>query len=95
MLAEAVPISWGPDHGAAIEYAHDLFRWFAAGWDVNADLPAVDRISTSWSKPSSPMGKRASPTWASVQIGDSTPQFLDEAAGGLLAKLRAAEPASS
>jgi len=34
-----IPISWGPDREAAIERAHDQFRWFAGGWKVNADLP--------------------------------------------------------
>ncbi len=34
-----LPICWGPDKGAAIEKAHDQFRWFAGGWQVNADLP--------------------------------------------------------
>jgi hypothetical protein len=26
---------------AAIERAHDQFRWFGAGWSVNADLPTT------------------------------------------------------
>lgn len=34
-----VPISWDPDRDAAIERAHDQFRWFGGGWAVNADLP--------------------------------------------------------
>ena len=34
-----VPICWGPDRDAAIETAHEQFRWFAGGWAVNADLP--------------------------------------------------------
>jgi G6PDH family F420-dependent oxidoreductase len=34
-----VPICWGPDKNAAIELAHDQFRWFAGGWAVNSDLP--------------------------------------------------------
>lgn len=34
-----IPISWDPDRDAAIERAHDQFRWFAGGWSVNADLP--------------------------------------------------------
>ena len=34
-----VPISWDPDQDAAIERAHDQFRWFGGGWAVNADLP--------------------------------------------------------
>lgn len=34
-----VPICWGPDRDAAIELAHDQFRWFAGGWPVNSELP--------------------------------------------------------
>ena len=34
-----IPISWDPDPDAAIERAHDQFRWFGGGWAVNADLP--------------------------------------------------------
>jgi G6PDH family F420-dependent oxidoreductase len=34
-----IPISWDPDRDAAIERAHDQFRWFGGGWKVNADLP--------------------------------------------------------
>ena len=34
-----IPICWDPDRDAAIERAHDQFRWFAGGWSVNADLP--------------------------------------------------------
>jgi len=34
-----VPVCWGPDKSAAVERAHELFRWFGGGWQVNADLP--------------------------------------------------------
>ena len=34
-----VPICWGRDKAAAVTRAHELFRWFGGGWDVNADLP--------------------------------------------------------
>ncbi|TDN92071.1 TIGR03557 family F420-dependent LLM class oxidoreductase [Microbacterium sp. BK668] len=34
-----VPICWDPDRDAAIERAHDQFRWFAGGWAVNSELP--------------------------------------------------------
>ena len=34
-----IPICWDPDEDAAIERAHDQFRWFGGGWSVNADLP--------------------------------------------------------
>jgi G6PDH family F420-dependent oxidoreductase len=34
-----IPICWGPSKKAAVERAHELFRWFGGGWSVNADLP--------------------------------------------------------
>jgi G6PDH family F420-dependent oxidoreductase len=34
-----VPVCWDPDRVAAVERAHDQFRWFGGGWAVNADLP--------------------------------------------------------
>ncbi|MHA3704628.1 TIGR03557 family F420-dependent LLM class oxidoreductase [Jatrophihabitans sp. YIM 134969] len=34
-----IPVCWGPDKDAAVKRAHELFRWFGAGWHVNADLP--------------------------------------------------------
>jgi G6PDH family F420-dependent oxidoreductase len=34
-----VPICWDPSRDAAIERAHDQFRWFGGGWKVNAELP--------------------------------------------------------
>lgn len=37
-----VPISWDPaSSDAAVDRAHDQFRWFAGGWAVNADLPTT------------------------------------------------------
>jgi G6PDH family F420-dependent oxidoreductase len=36
-----IPICWDPDEQAAVERAHDQFRWFAGGWSVNADLPTT------------------------------------------------------
>lgn len=36
-----IPICWDPDEKAAVERAHDQFRWFAGGWAVNADLPTT------------------------------------------------------
>ncbi|MFJ7159928.1 LLM class F420-dependent oxidoreductase [Streptomyces sp. NPDC101118] len=32
-------LSYDPDHDAAVARAHDQFRWSAAGWEVNAELP--------------------------------------------------------
>lgn len=34
-----IPICWGRDRDAAVQKAHEQFRWFAGGWAVNADLP--------------------------------------------------------
>ncbi len=34
-----LPVCWGPDRDAAVERAHELFRWFGGGWKVNAELP--------------------------------------------------------
>jgi G6PDH family F420-dependent oxidoreductase len=36
-----IPICWDPDEDAAIQRAHQQFRWFAGGWAVNADLPTT------------------------------------------------------
>lgn len=36
-----IPICWDPSKDAAIERAHEQFRWFAGGWAVNADLPTT------------------------------------------------------
>ncbi len=111
-----IPISWGPDRDAAVARAHDLFRWFGAGWDVNADLPtpAGFAAASQFVRPGDvadaigcgpdldELVETVKPYWeagftdiALVQIGDTTQQqFLDEAAGPLLTKLRAAAPAA-
>ena len=34
-----IPICWDPSEDAAVQRAHEQFRWFAGGWKVNADLP--------------------------------------------------------
>ncbi|WP_141014840.1 LLM class F420-dependent oxidoreductase [Nocardioides sambongensis] len=34
-----IPICWDPDPEAARRRAHEQFRWFGGGWQVNADLP--------------------------------------------------------
>ena len=36
-----IPVCWDFDRDAAVKRAHDQFRWFAGGWDVNADLPTT------------------------------------------------------
>jgi G6PDH family F420-dependent oxidoreductase len=34
-----IPVCWGADKDAAVQKAHEQFRWFAGGWKVNAELP--------------------------------------------------------
>jgi G6PDH family F420-dependent oxidoreductase len=36
-----LPISFDTDKDAAVDRAHELFRWFAGGWKVNAELPGT------------------------------------------------------
>ncbi|MDQ4133958.1 MAG: LLM class F420-dependent oxidoreductase [Actinomycetota bacterium] len=36
-----VPVCFDVDERAAVERAHDQFRWFAGGWKVNAELPGT------------------------------------------------------
>ncbi|MEP9394328.1 TIGR03557 family F420-dependent LLM class oxidoreductase [Gordonia sp. VNK1] len=36
-----IPICWDPDRDVAVARAHEQFRWFAGGWDVNANLPTT------------------------------------------------------
>jgi G6PDH family F420-dependent oxidoreductase len=109
-----LPISWDPDHDAAVERAHDQFRWFGLGWPVNANLPTTEAFdnATAFVRPedvaeSIPCGpdldaivEAASAFWeagftdlALHQIGDEKQEeFLSQAAGPLLEKLREAAP---
>jgi G6PDH family F420-dependent oxidoreductase len=109
-----IPICWDPDEDTAIKKAHEQFRWFGGGWQVNADLPTPAGFSgaTQFVRPedvagSIPCGpdldkivEAVSAYWkagftdiAMVQIGDEgQDRFLQEAAGPLLEKLRAAAP---
>lgn len=34
-----LPICWDPDEETAVRRAHEQFRWFSGGWEVNANLP--------------------------------------------------------
>ncbi|MEU4765258.1 LLM class F420-dependent oxidoreductase [Actinosynnema sp. NPDC023794] len=36
-----LPICWDPDRDAAVQRAHEQFRWFAGGWKVNSELPGT------------------------------------------------------
>ena len=107
-----IPICWDPDESAAVERAHEQFRWFAGGWAVNADLPTTAGFAgaTQFVRPEDvaeniPCGPdldkivdSVKDFWeagftdvALVQVGgDTQERFLEEAAGPLLEKLRAA-----
>lgn len=112
-----IPICWDPSEDAAVQRAHEQFRWFGGGWKVNADLPTPMGFSgaSQFVRPedvadSIPCGpdldavvEAVRPWWeagftdvALVQVGGEHQQaFLDEAAGPLLEKLRAASAASA
>jgi G6PDH family F420-dependent oxidoreductase len=34
-----IAVSYDPDRDAAVQRAHEQFRWFGLGWKVNTDLP--------------------------------------------------------
>jgi G6PDH family F420-dependent oxidoreductase len=109
-----IPICWDPDEKAAVERAHEQFRWFGGGWNVNADLPTTSGFASASQvvtlddvAESIPCGPdldkivdAVSAYWragftdvALVQVGDQGQErFLDEAAGPLLERLRAAAP---
>ncbi|RZS87336.1 G6PDH family F420-dependent oxidoreductase [Motilibacter rhizosphaerae] len=36
-----LPVSFGRDEDAAVQRAHDQFRWFGLTWKVNAELPGT------------------------------------------------------
>ncbi|HKO27681.1 MAG TPA: LLM class F420-dependent oxidoreductase [Solirubrobacteraceae bacterium] len=42
-----VAIAYDTNKDAAIERAHDQFRWFGLGWKVNADLPNPDSFESA------------------------------------------------
>ncbi|MBJ7359450.1 LLM class F420-dependent oxidoreductase [Nocardioides sp.] len=109
-----LPICWDPDEKAAVARAHEQFRWFGGGWDVNADLPTTAGFSAAsqFVRPDDVAGSipcgpdldaivaKVSEYWDAgftdicvVQVGDDgQDRFLEEAAGPLLEKLRAAAP---
>jgi G6PDH family F420-dependent oxidoreductase len=106
-----IPICWGRDKDTAVARAHELFRWFAGGWDVNADLPTPDGFAAAsqfvrkkdvaesiacgpdldeLAESFRPFLEAGFTDVALVQVGDEGQQeFLDDAAGPLLEKLRA------
>jgi len=48
-----LPVCWDPDRDAAVERAHEQFRWFGGGWLVNSELPtpAAFAAATRFVKP--------------------------------------------
>ena len=37
-----MPVCYDTDRDAAIARAHEQFRWFGGGWQVNSELPGPD-----------------------------------------------------
>jgi G6PDH family F420-dependent oxidoreductase len=69
-----IPICWDTDKDAAIERAHEQFRWFGGGWKVNAELPGTAAFAgaTQFVRPedvaeSIPCGPDVDPIVAAVQ----------------------------
>ncbi|RCW44597.1 G6PDH family F420-dependent oxidoreductase [Halopolyspora algeriensis] len=63
-----IPVCWDSDRQAAVQRAHEQFRWFAGGWKVNAELPgpASFAAATQFVRPedvaaSIPCGPEADP----------------------------------
>src|SRR5947209_7027013 len=42
-----IAICYDPDRDAAIQRAHEQFRWFGLGWKVNADLPNPESFAAA------------------------------------------------
>jgi G6PDH family F420-dependent oxidoreductase len=42
-----LPISWDRDKDKAVSRAHEQFRWFAGGWQVNAELPGPQAFAAA------------------------------------------------
>jgi G6PDH family F420-dependent oxidoreductase len=42
-----IAVAYDPDRDAAVERAHDQFRWFGLGWPVNTDLPAPSAFESA------------------------------------------------
>ena len=42
-----IAVSYDEDRDAAVERAHEQFRWFGLGWKVNADLPNPDAFDAA------------------------------------------------
>ncbi|MDX3074092.1 LLM class F420-dependent oxidoreductase [Streptomyces sp. MI02-7b] len=42
-----LPVCYDPDRGAAVQRAHEQFRWFGSGWKVNAELPGPPAFASA------------------------------------------------
>ena len=42
-----VAVSYDADRDAAVQRAHEQFRWFGLGWQVNADLPGPSSFASA------------------------------------------------
>ena len=42
-----IAVAYDTDRDAAVQRAHEQFRWFGLGWKVNADLPAPSSVEAA------------------------------------------------
>lgn len=42
-----IALAYDADRGAAVQRAHEQFRWFGLGWKVNADLPNPESFAAA------------------------------------------------
>ncbi|MEU3462872.1 LLM class F420-dependent oxidoreductase [Streptomyces sp. NPDC006733] len=66
-----LPVCYDPDRDAAVERAHDQFRWFGGGWKVNADLPGTSGFAgaTQFVRPEDVAG--------AIPCGNDVTAFVD------------------
>ncbi len=66
-----LPVCYDPDRDAAVERAHQQFRWFAGGWKVNSELPgpAAFAGASQYVRPSDVVG--------SIPCGSDVEDFVE------------------
>ncbi|MFN8074304.1 MAG: TIGR03557 family F420-dependent LLM class oxidoreductase [Kineosporiaceae bacterium] len=66
-----LPVSWDSDADAAVQRAHEQFRWFGGGWKVNAELPGPASFAAA------SQFVRPEDVSASIPCGDKVEAIVD------------------
>ncbi|MEU6172487.1 LLM class F420-dependent oxidoreductase [Streptantibioticus parmotrematis] len=66
-----LPVCYDTDRDAAIDRAHDQFRWFGGGWKVNSELPGTSGFA------SATQFVRKEDVAASIPCGNDVNVFVD------------------